>query len=128
MSNFPAFGHARRGDFLLADGVDHLNHGGYGGTPRIVLDASNAKPGVGQPVDFEARIVGSKTKVDDARFLISGPGIAPGTELPAADDGSGTFRTTSSAGATSTRSSSSVRACTRASGCRPSRRSRSRRH
>jgi hypothetical protein len=45
-------------------------------------------------VDFEARIVGSKSKVDDARFLISGPGIAPGTELPAADDGSGIFRTT----------------------------------
>jgi serine/threonine protein kinase len=64
------------------------------GPARVVVDASNAKPGVGQPVDFEARVVGSKAKVDDARFLIAGPGVAPGTELPSADDGSGTFRTT----------------------------------
>ena len=40
MTNLPPFGHARRGDFLLADGVDHLNHGGYGATPRVVLDAA----------------------------------------------------------------------------------------
>jgi isopenicillin-N epimerase len=42
MTNFPQFGHARRADFLLAEGVDHLNHGGYGATPRIVLDAARA--------------------------------------------------------------------------------------
>lgn len=40
MINFPQFGHARRADFLLADGIDHLNHGGYGATPRVVLDAA----------------------------------------------------------------------------------------
>ncbi len=40
MSNFPKFGHVRRPDFLLAEGVDHLNHGGYGATPRGVLDAA----------------------------------------------------------------------------------------
>ena len=40
MSNLPQFGHARRADFLLAEGVDHLNHGGYGATPRSVLDAA----------------------------------------------------------------------------------------
>ena len=40
MTNRPQFGHARRADFLLADGVDHLNHGGYGATPRVVLDAA----------------------------------------------------------------------------------------
>lgn len=34
------FGHCRRADFLLADGIDHLNHGGYGATPRIVLAAA----------------------------------------------------------------------------------------
>ncbi len=34
------FGHARRADFRLAEGVDHLNHGGYGATPRSVLDAA----------------------------------------------------------------------------------------
>src|SRR5712691_4816185 len=41
-SHFPQFGHLRHGDFLLADGVDHLNHGGYGATPRVVLDAARA--------------------------------------------------------------------------------------
>jgi isopenicillin-N epimerase len=40
MSNFPQFGHVRRGDFLLADGVDHLNHGAFGATPRVVLAAA----------------------------------------------------------------------------------------
>lgn len=40
MTNFPQFGHARRNDFLLAERIDHLNHGGYGATPRIVLDAA----------------------------------------------------------------------------------------
>src|SRR5437764_10635430 len=40
MTNFPQFGHCRRGDFLLADGIDHLNHGSYGATPRVVLDAA----------------------------------------------------------------------------------------
>lgn len=40
LSNFPHFGHARRADFLLAEGIDHLNHGGYGATPRRVLDAA----------------------------------------------------------------------------------------
>ena len=40
MTNFPQFGHARRGDFRLADGIDHLNHGSYGATPRVVLDAA----------------------------------------------------------------------------------------
>jgi isopenicillin-N epimerase len=40
MSNMPIFGHGRRADFLLADGIAHLNHGGYGATPRIVLEAA----------------------------------------------------------------------------------------
>jgi isopenicillin-N epimerase len=40
MRNFPQFGHIRRADFLLAEGVDHLNHGSYGATPRRVLDAA----------------------------------------------------------------------------------------
>ncbi len=42
MDNFPQFGHARRADFLLADGIEHLNHGGFGATPRVVLDAARA--------------------------------------------------------------------------------------
>jgi isopenicillin-N epimerase len=40
MTNFAQFGHCRRGDFLLADGIDHLNHGSFGATPRAVLDAA----------------------------------------------------------------------------------------
>lgn len=64
---------------------------------RVELDPSGMRPGIGQPVDFAARIVGSGAgarQVDGARFRISGPGLAAGTELPAADDGSGVFRTT----------------------------------
>jgi serine/threonine-protein kinase len=64
---------------------------------RATLDASNPKPGVGQPVDFSARIVsaavGARSKVEGASFRISGPGIASGTQLDAVDDGSGVFRT-----------------------------------
>ena len=40
MTGPPPFGRARRGDFLLADGVDHVNHGGFGATPRVVLAAA----------------------------------------------------------------------------------------
>ncbi len=67
--------------------------------PRITVEASAAKPGIGQPVDFAARVVSGSSasravKVDGAHFLIAGPGIAPGTDLPASDDGGGVFRTT----------------------------------
>jgi hypothetical protein len=63
---------------------------------RVVLEASSSRPGLGQPVDFDARVIGASgaRKVEAARFQISGPGLAPGTELPSPDDGSGTFRTT----------------------------------
>ena len=65
---------------------------------RAVIDASAGKPAIGQPVDFAARVVlapaASRAKTDGAHFRIAGPGIAAGTELPAADDGSGIFRTT----------------------------------
>jgi hypothetical protein len=62
----------------------------------VVVESSNAKPGIGQPVDFVARFPASArpAKVDGALFLISGPGVAAGTSLPASDDGSGAFRTT----------------------------------
>jgi hypothetical protein len=38
-------------------------------------------------------VVGSKAKVEGARFRVVGPGLA-GNELDAVDDGSGSFRTT----------------------------------
>jgi serine/threonine-protein kinase len=64
-----------------------------GGT-RAVVDVSNAKPGMGQPVDFSARIVGPHARVEGAVFRVSGPGIGAGTTLDATDDGSGVYRTT----------------------------------
>jgi serine/threonine protein kinase len=62
----------------------------------VAVETSNAKPGVGQPVDFVARFPasGRPAKVDGALFLIAGPGVAPGTALSASDDGAGVFRTT----------------------------------
>jgi isopenicillin-N epimerase len=38
--NFPQFGHSRRADFALADGIAHLNHGSYGAAPRVVIEAA----------------------------------------------------------------------------------------
>jgi isopenicillin-N epimerase len=35
----PIFGHQRREDFLLTPGIDHLNHGAYGSTPKVVMAA-----------------------------------------------------------------------------------------
>jgi eukaryotic-like serine/threonine-protein kinase len=67
---------------------------------RATIDASNPAPGVGQPVDFSARIgrvdpAGApRGNVDGASFRFSGPGVAPGTRLEAFDDGSGAFRAT----------------------------------
>jgi serine/threonine protein kinase len=68
---------------------------GATGAPRAIVDVSNARPGVGQPVDLSARIQGnSRPRVDGARFHIAGPGIPPGAQLQATDDGSGVFRAT----------------------------------
>jgi serine/threonine protein kinase len=67
-------------------------------TTRAVLDVSNLRPGVGQPVDLSCRILvatgPSRPKLDFARFRISGPGLMSGTYLPTSDDGSGVFRST----------------------------------
>ena len=64
------------------------------GGVRASVDLSSAKPGVGQPVDFSARVLGAArgAKIDGAVFRISGPGIAPGTQLEAADAGAGVYR------------------------------------
>jgi serine/threonine protein kinase len=66
------------------------------GGVRVVLETSSNQPVPGQPVDFEARVVGGAgaRKVEAARFRIVGPGLVAGTELPSPDDGSGVFRTT----------------------------------
>ena len=67
------------------------------GPLRVTVDASSARPGVGQPVDLAAHVAAGtsgRPRVDGPRFRISGPGIPPGTELTALDDGSGAYRTT----------------------------------
>jgi serine/threonine protein kinase len=66
------------------------------GASRVVIEASSAKPGIGQPVDLSARVSGGAghARVDAPRFRITGPGIPSGTELPAVDDGTGVLRTT----------------------------------
>ncbi len=59
---------------------------------RAIVDVSSARPGVGQPVDLVGRLLGpAHARVDGAHFHISGPGIAPGTDLSAVDDGTGAF-------------------------------------
>ena len=67
------------------------------GPVRVAVETSSARPGVGQPLDLAARLAGGATghpRVEGAKFRIAGPGIAPGTELTAVDDGSGVLRTT----------------------------------
>jgi hypothetical protein len=64
---------------------------------RVTLDASNAKPVVGQPVGFSARVIGGNgahTKVDSAIFRVAGPGIAPGAQRESVVEESGVFRMT----------------------------------
>ena len=65
------------------------------GAVRVAVDVSNARPGVGQPVDLIARVGGAtRPKVDSASFLIAGPGIAPGTHLDASGSGPGPYGAT----------------------------------
>jgi serine/threonine protein kinase len=70
--------------------------GSTAGLARATVDVSSAHPGVGQPVDLSARIVGASraAKIDGPALRLSGPGIAPATQLEAADGGSGVFRAT----------------------------------
>jgi hypothetical protein len=68
------------------------------GGARASLEVSNARPSVGQPVDFVAHVaVGSaagRTVVQGAVFRVTGPGIAPGTILDAVEGGPGAYRAT----------------------------------
>jgi hypothetical protein len=69
--------------------------GAAGAAMHAIVDLSSGRPGIGQPVDMAARIQGNgRAKVEGASFHIVGPGIAPGTHLDVADDGSGVFRAT----------------------------------
>jgi hypothetical protein len=62
---------------------------------RATLEASNGRPGPGQPVDFVARVANAaRLRLDGARFEFSGPGLGGASEVPAAEDGAGVFRAT----------------------------------
>jgi hypothetical protein len=78
---------------LAVDRASARASGTTAGAARAVIDVSSGRPAVGQPVDLVGRLVGGHpSRVDGARFHISGPGIAPGTDISAVDDGSGTYR------------------------------------
>jgi hypothetical protein len=78
---------------LAGVGPAAATQAGPGGA-RVAIDVSNAKPGVGQPVDFTARLLGARGHLDAASFRFAGPGLGAGTDVPAADDGTGLLRTT----------------------------------
>jgi serine/threonine-protein kinase len=62
---------------------------------RVAVDASSARPAVGQPVSFVAREVGPfRTALDDPHFRVAGPGLATGTEMPVSGDGAAVPRAT----------------------------------
>jgi hypothetical protein len=68
-----------------------------GARVAVAIDASSARPGVGEPVDLSARVMGANgahPKIEGAKFRIKGPGIVAGTELAALDDGTGVLKTT----------------------------------
>jgi hypothetical protein len=77
----------------LAAGPSAVPSGSAASGARSSIDVSNPKPSVGQPVDFVAHIAGgAHARTEGARFHFAGPGIAPGTDVSAADDGSGAYR------------------------------------
>jgi len=76
----------------LAAGPSAAPSGSAASGARASVDVSNAKPSMGQPVDFVAHIAGGHARTEGARFHFAGPGIAPGTDVSASDDGSGAYR------------------------------------
>jgi tRNA A-37 threonylcarbamoyl transferase component Bud32 len=66
--------------------------------PRALLEVSVAKPRIGQPVTFSAKVVGAsgappKTPPEEPQFRLNGPGLAADTKLAAMGDSPGFFRT-----------------------------------
>ncbi len=63
--------------------------------PRVAIDASAARPKVGQPVTFTARLGSAPLHpVEDARFVINGPGLAADTRLGTLPGGPGVYSAT----------------------------------
>ena len=62
--------------------------------PRVVLDASLPRPRVGQPITFTAKVAGPAgpaKSVEDARFVINGPGLSADTKLGVLAGANGTY-------------------------------------
>ena len=62
------------------------------GAPRATIDATPAKPKLGQSVEFVAKVLTSagaapKSVVTEGRFTIAGPGLGAGADLAAASEG-----------------------------------------
>ena len=78
---------------LLASGHGVPSASGTAGGAHASVDASAAKPAIGQPVEFTARVTGASkgAKIDGARFLVSGPGVS--SALDATDAGGGVYKT-----------------------------------
>jgi serine/threonine-protein kinase len=58
--------------------------GGAASAAKVAMDSSLPHPKVGQPVTFTAKVSvpsGQPKAVEDARFVINGPGLAPDTRL-----------------------------------------------
>jgi hypothetical protein len=64
-----------------------------GAPPRVAFEASLAHPHVGQPVSLTAKVLGAKA-VDEARFLINGPGLTADTKLGTVPEANGAYQTT----------------------------------
>jgi serine/threonine-protein kinase len=58
---------------------------------HTTLDASNAKPNVGDTVDFVAHVAGGRAKLEAPAFRVSGVGLGAGSDLEAIEDGPGAF-------------------------------------
>jgi serine/threonine protein kinase len=65
-------------------------------TARVIIDALPARPRIGQPVAFSAKVTtstGSVPKVlEDVHFKLNGPGLAADTRLTPVADVPGTYR------------------------------------
>jgi len=67
-------------------------------TAKVTIDALPARPHIGQPVAFLAKVTnasGAAPKAtDDVHFKLNGPGLAPDTHLTPIPDVPGAYRTT----------------------------------
>ena len=79
-------------------------HGASSRTPvvardvaKVAIESSLPHPRIGQPVTFTARVsiaAGSPKAIEDARFVINGPGLVPDTRLGTLTDAAATYSAT----------------------------------